>query len=206
MNTILYISYIATIAAIIATPGPNAALMVSHSMKYGKEAIFLNSIGSAVAASVLIAISLFFIDKIIPENAIPALSAIGSIYLINLGIKNLTNKEKTKHQEGRKTQKTIFYQSFITGISNPKDIIFFILFLPQFLDTSINIGTASTLLISGWIICDLFIMSCYGLIAQKSKKTLSDNHIKHITRAMGFIILSIGCGLAYHSFLELTKT
>lgn len=202
MNTILYLSYLATVAAIIATPGPSAALMISHSIKNGKKAIIPNSAGSATAAFILLIISLFLIEKAIPEKAIPILSIIGSIYLIKIGIQNIKSKTNINEEKNNRG-KSLFFQSFLTGASNPKDILFFIIFMPQFLDKSIEFEKASILLIIGWMICDLLIMSSYGLLATKSKEKLSNKHIDYITRAMGLILFFIGAILALNSIYEL---
>ncbi len=67
-------------------------LMVSHSINYGKRAVFLNAIGSALAAIILIIIALLLVDKTLPPEAVPILSIIGSLYLIYIGYSSLRNK------------------------------------------------------------------------------------------------------------------
>ena len=73
MNLVLFISYLLTVSAIIATPGPSTMLMVSHSINYGKGAVVLNAIGSAFAAIILIIIAIFLVDKTLPPEAVPIL-------------------------------------------------------------------------------------------------------------------------------------
>lgn len=149
MNLVLFISYLLTVSAIIATPGPSTMLMVSHSINYGKGAVFLNAIGSAFAAIILIIIAIFLVDKTLPPEAVPILSIIGSLYLIYIGYNSLRNKDFDTEVISKKTD-NFFLQSFVTGISNPKDILFFIVFLPQFIDYAIDFKYAVVLLVIGW--------------------------------------------------------
>lgn len=203
MNSLLFLSYIITASAIIATPGPSSALMISHSISYGKRAVVLNSAGSAIAASILIGISLFLVDKAIPAAAMPFLSLAGSAYLIYAGITTIRKNTSAMTAAPPVKAQYFFAQAFLTGISNPKDILFFLLFMPQFIDSSLNYPLAAILLATGWIACDVFIMSCYGLAAAKAGRSLSSSFTRRTTKLMGFLILTMGSMLAYHSLREL---
>lgn len=204
MNSLLFASYLLTISAIIITPGPNSLLMVSHSINHGKIAAILNALGSACAASILIFIALFGIKSAIPSNFMPALTAIGALYLIYIGFNSIKKSNNNfidiKISIGKRK---FFLQSFFTGISNPKDIIFFILFLPQFIDDSINFQQSALFLIVGWIVCDLLIMCGYGFLAMKAGKALSPSFITNATRCIGVVILFIGFSLFISSFYKL---
>ena len=202
MNLVLFISYLLTVSAIIATPGPSTMLMVSHSINYGKGAVFLNAIGSAFAAIILIIIAIFLVDKTLPPEAVPILSIIGSLYLIYIGYSSLRNKDFDTEVISKKTD-NFFLQSFVTGISNPKDILFFIVFLPQFIDYAIDFKYAVVLLVIGWVFCDLFIMVCYGLLAANAGGTLSNNFISKTTKLMGFIIIFIGSTIGISSIYKI---
>jgi homoserine/homoserine lactone efflux protein len=204
MNEFLFISYLVTISAIIITPGPNALLMISHSMNHGKIAAIKNALGSACAAAILITIALVGVKNTIPKNLMPILTIVGSLYLIFIGFNGVKNYIVDETVEvKRKWETNFFLQSFLTGISNPKDIIFFILFLPQFIDNSINFQKSALLLIVGWILCDVIIMSGYGVLAMKAGKTLSPIFISKATRCISAIVLFIGSSLFISSIYRL---
>lgn len=192
MNSLLYISYILTVSAIIVSPGPNAALMVSHAIKYGKKAVITNALGSVAAATILIIIALVLIEKTIPENFIPFLSVIGSLYLIYTGYSNIQSTNNDINSKENEKKYSVFIQSFLTGLSNPKDIIFFIVFLPQFLDSSISFIYSSFFLVVGWVICDSTIMIGYGFFSMRLKRSLSINFSRKINKFMGIFIITIG--------------
>lgn len=189
----LYLTYILTIIAIIATPGPNALLMVSHSLNSGSRAVFFNAIGSITASAILILLSLLGVKAFIPEDYLAGLSLIGSLYLAYLGITNLRASKidisLTGGKANRVSNKSFFLQAFFTGISNPKDILFFIILLPQFIDSNLSFFISSTLLLVGWLICDFSIMFAYGVLASKIKKWVDPSKIQLIIKIAGGAIL-----------------
>lgn len=201
MINFLFISYILTISAIIASPGPSTALMVSHSISYGKRALVLNSLGSVCAATILIVIALLVIDKTIPKDLLPFLSIIGSVYLLYIGYKSLISNNVNLKKDIRKS--SFFKQAFLTGISNPKDIIFFLIFLPQFIDHSFDFFYSALLLIFGWIFCDSIIMMSYGLLAIRAGNSLSNNIVLKITNMMGWLIIGLGLLLFINSLRQI---
>lgn len=201
MINFLFISYILTISAIIASPGPSTALMVSHSISYGKRALVLNSLGSVCAATILLVIALLVIDKTIPKDLLPFLSIIGSVYLLYIGYKSLISNNVNIKKDIRKS--SFFTQAFLTGISNPKDIIFFLIFLPQFIDHSFDFVYSALLLIFGWIFCDSIIMMSYGLLAIRAGNSLSNNIVLKITNMMGWLIIGLGLLLLINSLRQI---
>lgn len=128
MQIWLFTTYIITIFAIIITPGPNAMLMVSHSLQNGKNAIYANAIGGVLAAALLISLSLLGINSFISKKYLFVFSVIGAGYLIYLGVSNIRKKEAEFITKKNKKSHNFFIQSFLTGLSNPKDILFFIVF------------------------------------------------------------------------------
>lgn len=194
MNLALLLSYVIAVIAIIVTPGPNALLIIQQSIQYGKIAAFFNAFGSATASFILILISLLGLHSFLNDQILIVLSLIGSLYLIYLGYKNL----KTYHnfstildQNNIVKNLTFFKESFLVGLSNPKDIIFFLIFLPQFIDKNIGFFKSSIILILIWLFFDVLIMMSYGLLALNIRR-FSQSKINLISKISGFILISIG--------------
>ena len=198
MQTWLFATYILTISLIIITPGPNAILMISHSLHHGKNAIYPNALGSILASSVLIFLSLIGVGSVISEEYFYIFSLIGSVYLVYLGLSKITTKEVNFTTQENKTignPQNYFSQAFLTGLSNPKDILFFIILLPQFIDQDISFFISATTLLVGWIICDFLIMCSYGLFAIKIKSNMKNHHTTQVIRFSGGIIIILGITL-----------
>lgn len=207
MNYVLLGSYLVTSAAIIVTPGPNAMLMVQHAMQFGRRAVVFNALGSALASLILISISAFGLTTLLGGEILRVLSFVGSIYLIYIGLsaffsrgekESLTNDVESINN---KDLFKCFYSSFITGISNPKDILFFVLFLPQFIDKNISQVSSQLSLIIGWLVLDIMIMSSYGMFSCFISK-LNKRKIVIFKKISGLVISILGLGLLFNSVKE----
>lgn len=198
INWLLYCSYLATISAIIITLGPNSQLMVQQSIVYGKKASLFNALGSATVALLLMLISSIGLQILLTPHILQFLSIIGAIYLMYLGISTIKHsKNFTAHDPLQPSQVTgfkFFKDAFLVGVSNPKDILFFLLFMPQFLDKNISFSAPSILLIIGWVVCDLVIMSLYALLASKIQK-ISQHNLQRISHVSDGIITLIGTSI-----------
>jgi homoserine/homoserine lactone efflux protein len=206
MNFTLFATYIFTISIIIVIPGPNALLMVSHSINYGKNAAIKNALGGVSGALFLIILVLLGMVAFIPNTAMPWLSIAGSGYLGWIAYKTITSKEDASENHGvviLKNKKNFYLESLLTGLSNPKDLIFFVLFLPQFIDKNLEPYQAFILLIFGWLVCDLSIMLLYGIFAIRAKSFFVGNKISILKKVIGFLIGAIGFGLLFSALKSL---
>jgi len=207
MNLFLFLTYMVTSLSIIATPGPSTMLMVQQAIKYGRSVVIFNSLGSALASLILISISAFGLTSFFSHNVLIIMSFVGSLYLMYIGAKEFFNSsEKVISQEsleetGRKDLLKCFYHSFVTGISNPKDIMFFLLFLPQFIDKNSTGITSQIFLIFGWIFLDITIVSTYGILAN-SIRGMGEKKLINIKRFIGFVIFLIGAFLLLNLIRE----
>lgn len=207
MNYMLLGSYLVTSAAIIATPGPNTLLMVQHAMQFGQRVVVFNALGSALASLILISISVFGLTAFLEEGVLKIFSLLGSIYLIYIGLCAILTRDQSTSFENnlkptnKKDLLKCFYSSFFTGISNPKDIIFFIIFLPQFIDNNTTGINSQLSLIIAWLILDIIIMCSYGIFSSFIRK-LNQNRIIIFKKISGLIIFIIGACLLLNSTKE----
>lgn len=124
-----------------------------------------------------------------------ALSILGAILLIYVGISGFKNIEINSVGMYEHNNLAIFKASFFTGISNPKDIIFFITLLPQFINKSIPYFLSATSLTVGWIFIDFSIMMGYAVAANIIAKKLNQSAINRTRKASSFLIIAIGTTL-----------
>lgn len=198
MNFTLFGTYILTICIIIIMPGPNALLMISHSVDYGKQAVIENALGGVTGALFLISLVFLGVVAFIPDSVMPWLSIVGSGYLGWIAYKTIISKNEIVKNDGIvhfDSKKNFYLESLLTGLSNPKDLIFFVLFLPQFIDKNLESHQAFLLIIFGWLVCDLSIMLSYGFFAIKAKSFIIGNNIVILKKSIGFLIGIIGFGL-----------
>ena len=202
-----WILYFTAIVIVIAIPGPLSLLMVNSTLKQGIRASAPVIFGGSFASSVLLIISASGLGAIVvsSELAFNAIRYAGAAYLFYLGIKlirppvSLTGAQgldEQPHSETQADSKTpLFQQAFLMGISNPKDILFFIALLPQFVDPQASLLPQLLVIVCSWFAADCLCKLAYGLAA-KSVSGLFTNPTNQrkldLVSAALFITVAIG--------------
>src|SRR5215467_2050636 len=121
------------------SPGPDMIYTAARSLTQGIKAGVFSALGIFVGCLVHITAAVFGLSKIIEESVLlfSIIKYAGAAYLIYLGVRSLL--KKNKNETGIKelpelNNLKIFTQGLITNILNPKVAIFFLSFLPQFID------------------------------------------------------------------------
>jgi threonine/homoserine/homoserine lactone efflux protein len=191
----LYLLYLATIFLIIATPGPSILLIMQHSASYGVKRSFYNALGGVSAALILIILSLGGVALLIQGIWINVLSILGACLLVWIGFKNFKPIVLSEEGDHKESNKELFKTAFYTGISNPKDLIFFATLLPQFIITDLPYWQASLYLAFGWLVLDVSIMMSYALGAHLLAQKLSMGALNKTRAFSGVLLILIGGAL-----------
>ena len=153
-----------------------------------------------MASLVLIAISIFVLKGFlsIDEKVFVSIKIIGCLYIAYLGyeiLKEVFNKQQNSVQS-LKPVDAGFKKGFLIGISNPKDIIFFSSFFPQFIGVHSNINISLIILVLFWILLDFITLS----VIYKTFNTLSKSSIYlKVLGVCGFLLLGISAYGIYSS-------
>ena len=140
MNLHTWLIFAGSVILLTASPGPNALLALSHGVKHGLKNTFATICGSLLAFIILMAASLAGIGAIMASSVwlFKTIRWLGAAYLIYLGIKmwHSTPKEVVADEieSSDKSKVVLFRKGFLVAISNPKIIIFFTSFFPQFIN------------------------------------------------------------------------
>ncbi|MHA6494010.1 LysE family translocator [Pseudomonas borbori] len=134
-----WLLFLTAVIGLSLTPGPNGLLALTHGALYGHRKTCWTVAGGMIGFVVLMALSMFGIGALLKAsaNALLVLKWLGGAYLIWLGIQLWRapplHLEALGPAPGKPAQ-ALFRQGFFSAISNPKVILFFGAFLPQFLD------------------------------------------------------------------------
>lgn len=196
--------YIITIIVMIATPGPVMILVASAGVKGGYKSALKTIFGTNFASLILIAVSIFVLKGflIIDQRIFIFIKLIGSIYIAYIGYEILKEVFQVKNEnlEPLKPIDGGFKKGFFVGISNPKDIIFFSSFFPQFIGIHTNINISLMILVIVWIIFDFLTLS----IVYKTFNALSKSKIyPKILFVCGLLLLGIALYGVYISIKQL---
>ena len=125
------------------SPGPDMIYTAARSLSQGTRAGVFSALGIFVGCLFHTTAAVFGLSKIIEESVLvfSIIKYAGAAYLIFLGIRALLNQRKTKNEIDtlpKLTNRKIFFQGMLTNILNPKVAIFFLSFLPQFINPQSN--------------------------------------------------------------------
>lgn len=133
-----WLLYAAAAVGLSLTPGPNGLLALTHGALYGPRRTLATIFGGLLGFGLVIAASLFGIGALLAANAelLTWLKWVGGAYLVFLGIQVWRSEPIGVNtvQKGSSSPKGLFSQGLLSAISNPKGILFFVAFLPQFVD------------------------------------------------------------------------
>lgn len=138
-----YGSFLLSSILLNITPGADIIYVLSRSVTGGKKTGLLSALGICTGIfihTILVAMGLSAL-LISSPIAYKIMTILGAAYLVFLGLKTIFSKKTTlfnKKFEGDLNYKKIYFQGVVTNALNPKIALFFLSFLPQFVDTSIS--------------------------------------------------------------------
>jgi len=124
-----------------ATPGPDTAYIVGRSIAQGRAAGLMSAMGISAGCCVHALASAIGLSAILAASAtaFTLIKLAGGAYLIYLGIRMMLSRPQdgTAGAATRdvRSLRTIFWQAMVTNVLNPKVILFFLAFIPQFVRT-----------------------------------------------------------------------
>ena len=160
----------------IATPGPVMILVASAGLKGGYRKALQTIIGTNLASLVLIAASILILKGMfsVNETLFLIIKILGCFYIAYLGYDILKDVSSQKNNQAETVLSPVdggVVKGFLVGISNPKDIIFFSSFFPQFIGIHANINISLAILVIAWIILDFLTLSLVYLSFNKLAKS-----------------------------------
>jgi threonine/homoserine/homoserine lactone efflux protein len=132
-----FLLFLATSIAITFAPGPDNLQVLARGISQGRAAGLVAALGFAAGISFHTTLAALGVAALLRSSpmAFEAIKLAGAAYLVWIGIKALrTRGLATAHERPPQPLLAIFRQSVIGNILNPKVTLFFIVFLPQFVD------------------------------------------------------------------------
>jgi threonine/homoserine/homoserine lactone efflux protein len=136
----VFATFAAASLALLIVPGPSVLYIVTRSMDQGRAAGLVSVLGIHTGSIVHVAGAALGLSALLASSAISfgVVKYAGAAYLIWLGIRTIRDRgEEPNRVEGREhSLARIYAQGVVVNILNPKTALFFLAFLPQFVDVS----------------------------------------------------------------------
>ena len=195
--------FIAASLTLNITPGPDMMYVITRSVSEGRGAGIASAFGIAggtIIHTLAVAFGLSGLLLAVP-SAYVVIKLVGAAYLVYLGIKTLF-KKPINNETGsfqKKSTFAVFYQGVFTNVFNPKVALFFLAFLPQFIDSSggnvaLQIIMLGLLFNTTGTLVNLIVALSASKLGKKLKTKLQNSNIfKWITAS---VLIGLGIRIA----------
>jgi threonine/homoserine/homoserine lactone efflux protein len=159
--------YIPAALVLLAIPGPAVLYVIATSVEGGRRAGLLSVAGVHVGSIVHVAAACAGLSALIVSSAIAfsTVKYVGAAYLVFIGIKKLLDKDDLPEDIPRppRSGRRIFTQGIVVNVLNPKTALFFLAFLPQFVDRDRTVWTQIAVLGLVWVALGFLSDGAYAL-------------------------------------------
>ena len=162
-----YWLFVPAAVLILLIPGPAVLYVVTRSVGQGRGAGLVSAVGLGVGNMVHVVAAALGLSAVVASSAVAfsAVKYVGAAYLIFIGVRRLLEGDEDAGQERPpKSLRRIFTQGIVVNVLNPKVALFFLAFLPQFVEPDRGHVTVQVLVL-GLVFVAVGMMSdsCYAL-------------------------------------------
>ncbi|MGB0849559.1 MAG: LysE family translocator [Thiolinea sp.] len=194
-----WLAFVAASTVLLIIPGPTILTVISYSISHGYRAKIPLIIAVALGDSTALALSLLGLGALLAKSVFwfQVIKWAGGLYLIYLGIKLFRSglasgtspdiNKNPKPASGRK----LFADTYLVTALNPKGMVFFLAFLPQFVDTSTAAAPQLWILASTFVALATLNASIYALFAGKASELLASPQTQRRFNLAGGSLLTI---------------
>lgn len=191
-------------AILVAIPGPTVLLVVSYALGHGRRFALMTTAGVALGDLTSMTASMLGLGVILAASAalFTALKWVGAAYLIYLGIKlwrsptrDMEASDVTDAANIVETRSSrIFAHAFAVTALNPKSIIFFVAFVPQFIDPHVAATSQIIAFEATFVLLGTFNALCYAMLASVARRAIRSARVQRVVNRVGGSLL-IGAGI-----------
>jgi threonine/homoserine/homoserine lactone efflux protein len=188
---------------ILITPGPAVLYIIARSVDQGRLAGIVSTLGVAFGTMFHVAAAALGISALLATSAtaFSVLKLLGAAYLIYLGIRKLMERDLDGRQRVRVRESLgrIFWQGVVVNVLNPKTALFFLAFLPQFIDVTRGHVTLQMIALGLlFVVMGIFSDGSWALLAGTAGSWLK-NHLGFLRAQRcfsGSVFIALGVTLA----------
>jgi threonine/homoserine/homoserine lactone efflux protein len=149
--------FLITALIILITPGPAVLYIIARSVDQGRLAGIVSTLGVGLGTMVHVAAAALGVSALLASSATAfgVLKYLGAAYLIYLGVRKLMERDvaATQRAETPRSLGKVFWQGVAVNVLNPKTALFFLAFLPQFVDLSRGHATLQMVALGLLFVC-----------------------------------------------------
>lgn len=199
MSPELYAAYLVACVVVVFVPGPTVTLVIANSLKHGTRAGLLNVVGTQVGLAIMIGVVGIGLTSLIEAMGhwFDWLRLAGAAYLVWMGWKMIRSSGDISEDAAVKPPRGGFVmQGTLVALSNPKTLIFFGAFFPQFIDPARDHGLQIAIMGVTAMLVAAISDSFYAIASGRAGRALSAKRVRLLSRLSGGFLIGGGAWLA----------
>jgi threonine/homoserine/homoserine lactone efflux protein len=195
----LWLAFAAASAVLLAIPGPTVLLVVAYALGQGRRAAAATTVGVALGDFTAMTASLLGLGVLLTTSAalFTALKWLGAAYLVYLGVKLWRSpiaSAEMPEAEPVKASRMLAHTWLVTAL-NPKSIVFFVAFLPQFIDPARPLLGQFVVMEATFLVLATLNAAAYAGLAASARRLIRRPTVQRAVNRVGGSLL-IGAGVA----------
>ncbi|TAG35166.1 MAG: LysE family translocator [Polaromonas sp.] len=205
MTLTTYLLYLAAVALLVFSPGPTMLMCVTTAIHHGPRKALLSAGGSVTAVLGVMLLSALGLGALLAasEVAFAIAKLLGASYLIALGIKTFRSQGAVLANDASESANAItgrasYLRGLLVGASNPKALLFFAAFFPQFLNPDLPFAPQFAILALTFMAFELTVLALCALGVSRLAPVLRQSGpMRWVNRVCGGLFTLMGIALLF---------
>jgi threonine/homoserine/homoserine lactone efflux protein len=196
MTLPLYFAFVAAAVFLLIIPGPTVLMVVGYGLAEGRKNSWPLVVGVALGDAVALACSVAGLGAVLAASAsaFTILKYIGAIYLVYLGIGMIRSGNAVAPKLAATSRRKKFVHAFAVTAVNPKCILFFVAFLPQFISHDAPAGPQLLLLGATFVILSAINATTFSFLSGTAGSRIQDPKFMRRLKGVGGSVM-VGAGV-----------
>lgn len=199
MNLHTWLIYFLAATGLSLSPGPNGLLALTHGAMHGRRKTLYTIFGGAAGFVIIVGLSMFGIGALLKTSLVwlTVMKWVGGLYLIWLGIQVWRSPPIGIQASARRQIRSggsLFRQGALSALTNPKGILFFAAFLPQFIDPARSLWIQFVVMAGTFAVIEITTELLIASMAHRISPWLARVG-RRFNQACGGIFMAVGVAL-----------
>ena len=195
MSFDIWLAFVAASVLLLVMPGPTTLAVISYSVANGRRANVPLVVAIALGDSTALALSLLGLGALLAASAFwfTVVKAVGGLYLLFLGLRLLragASPGELAAPAAPVSRWRIFASTYLITALNPKGIVFFVAFLPQFISPGAEVGRQMAMLAVTFVSLSTLSATMYTVFAASARRFLASPQAQRRFNVAGGSLLS----------------
>ena len=199
MDLSLWMTFVGATLLLLIIPGPTVVLVLTYALTQGRRVAVASAAGVALGDFIAMTASLVGLGALVLASStwFVALKWVGAAYLVWMGIGMIRSAGSAKaiqiEDAPQLSAGAVFRNAAVVTALNPKGIVFFIAFVPQFIRTDAALAPQFAILIATFVSLATINVLVYALLADRLRATIRrPSVLAWMTRIGGGVLIAMG--------------